>query len=206
MNLKKLLFKPGLFRIILFVILSSVLVFFINIFLKEKGLLTNSNKTYVIPSDWKEYKNDVFSFQLRYPDNWIIRENKYSNKEESFTSILIYPPIGNNMDASYIKSGGYPFGALSISISDKVHSESELNKTGIEELIFTKTKSEKLIFKNIKSKKTYTTSTDSPSRDGDTWIKFNYGSYGWTISYLNIDLKGKHDEIYDQILSSLLFN
>lgn len=163
--------------------------------------------TQVTPSpepiaNWKTYANTEKNFSLQYPSDWSV---KIFN-ESSFI-------LGNKADLELLTAEmlnhGWP-GGMSIDISKTEYPSAELQKEGIEKNPWEENLNHYQFSKTTMggkmANKQISLSQEDYIQFPYTSIGLNFKGHGWTVMFPNINYKGDHDKIYDQILSTFRFD
>lgn len=171
---------------------------------QTQGPFSSATNTPSVPTtdemvNWKKYINTKFGFSFEYPPTWIINEYK-PNQYYIFDMELIN--VEKNLGFS---TNSDPKMGFTITINKTPYDKDALQRTGDTNGGFSGITSEVITFLGFPANKSHTTFTDTNLGIGVTYIILNKVPGGWRFGYPNINFKGEHNIIYDQILSTFKF-
>ena len=167
------------------------------------ALTTTPTKKQLIPNatpsakkdetaDWKTYTSTEFGFSVKYPQEWLIYDNKIPPCSGNIPEYLFVnsTKLTQCVFADVVPADLYVFVTpysrpLPKSTEHDVYTDYEF--AGEKGVI------------NLKTEK-----SEGPRRM-DAVILVNHGGKRYVISYPTLDFQGKHDPVYDQILSTFRF-
>ena len=152
-------------------------------------------------SHWKTYKNEGYGFSIRYPNSWdYIDQTKFETQ-----NCAPGPSVGEGL-ALFGSKNLKCIGVAHMSLWDDkvefvVYSTTEFNPLKA----ITEEKYTELTVDGEKAVKNFMTETSAGPRCTCTRIYINHNNEGFMIEFVNKDLKGNHNPIYDTILSTFKF-
>ena len=153
-------------------------------------------------ADWKTYTNKELGFSIKYPSNWFYNDAaKYERDNcEPGPGIDDSTVIFDRKDLKCVgiatgTPGAFGFG---ISVRDQVFDPLEQLSPKIQKYDY-------IVVDGEKAAKTYKTPTSEGPWCSCTRIYFNHSGRGYQIGFVNKDLQGNYDSIYDNILSTFKF-
>jgi len=160
-----------------------------------KPTLTNN-----ILSDWKKYTNDSYHYSIKYPNNWFFYDEK-----ELYADVVLDDPRKTVIISPYKID---KFSPGDISFRDALSVQGNSSNSSLEEL------------KNIVDKKVWkvediqiggmpavkvTEIKESIMSNPETIYSIPFYGHTIVISHDNTDYKGTHNQIFDEIISSISF-
>lgn len=147
-------------------------------------------------ADWKTYENDKLGFSIKYPQNWFVYDNQTPPCDGKISGFLfvnqakisecIFADVAPaDLIVRVGETPSAPYGPLPKSTEYDTYTNYDFA-------------GEKGVL-NIRTEK-----SEGPRRK-ETAIIVNHRNNQYSISYPNLDFKGKHEPIYDKIISTFTF-